>query len=385
MTSVALRRWCAVHSWSALICTLFLLIICLTGLPLIFHEDIEGLLDGAPPTTQVAATAPQVSFDTMVARARQRYPDQVVVSVFMDDDEPHVIVGMATSWTLFNRDFRRAHFLKFDVHTGTLLQDTAISDQAPNGILPFVLRLHRDLFAGLGGELFLGLMALFFVVAIVSGVVLYGPFMRRLPFGSVRTERAARLHWLDLHNLVGIVLAVWMSVVGLTGALNELSTPLFAFWQRTTAQALLAPWHGRPVPAVSELSSLDAVFHATQDAVPGMHMMSAVFPGSRFGAPSHYLVWTKGKTPLTSRLFTPVLVDARTGKVTSVVPMPWYLRALEVSRPLHFGDYGGTPLKIIWVVFDCGTIAVLITGLVLWVGKRRSGAFERSNTTPLNR
>ena len=28
--------------------------------------------------------------------------------------------------------------------------------------------------------------------------------------------------------------------------------------------------------------------------------------------------------------------------------MPWYVKALKLSQPLHFGDYGGMPLKIIW-------------------------------------
>ena len=51
--------------------------------------------------------------------------------------------------------------------------------------------------------------------------------------------------------------------------------------------------------------------------------------------------------------------------------MPFYLRALEVSRPLHFGDYGGVPLKIIWVVFDIIAIVVLISGIYLWIVRRK--------------
>jgi hypothetical protein len=31
------------------------------------------------------------------------------------------------------------------------------------------------------------------------------------------------------------------------------------------------------------------------------------------------------------------------------VSLPWYIHAIECSRPLHFGDYGGIPLKIMWV------------------------------------
>jgi uncharacterized iron-regulated membrane protein len=99
---------------------------------------------------------------------------------------------------------------------------------------------------------------------------------------------------------------------------------------------------------------------------------SVIFPGSPFGAPYHYLIWTKGREPLTARLFSPALVDARSGELASVVSMPWYLRALEVSRPLHFGDYGGLPLKIIWALFDLVTIVILGSGLYLWLSRRAS-------------
>ena len=50
---------------------------------------------------------------------------------------------------------------------------------------------------------------------------------------------------------------------------------------------------------------------------------------------------------------------------------------LEISRPLHFGDYGGMPLKIIWVLLDVATIAVLGSGLYLWLARRRLPAAGR--------
>jgi uncharacterized iron-regulated membrane protein len=46
--------------------------------------------------------------------------------------------------------------------------------------------------------------------------------------------------------------------------------------------------------------------------------------------------------------------------------------ALFVSRPLHFGDYGGLPLKILWALLDIVTILVLGSGVYLWLGRRRS-------------
>jgi len=103
-----------------------------------------------------------------------------------------------------------------------------------------------------------------------------------------------------------------------------------------------------------------------------MTVTSAVYPGNPFGSPYHYLFWAKGSSTLTSRLLTPVLVDAHSGRLSAVVKMPWYLRALEVSRPLHFGDYGGLPLKILWALLDVITIVILISGLYLWIARRKT-------------
>ena len=52
--------------------------------------------------------------------------------------------------------------------------------------MDFLLQLHTDMFLGLPGMLFLGAMGILLVVALISGVVLYAPFMRKLPFGTVQ-------------------------------------------------------------------------------------------------------------------------------------------------------------------------------------------------------
>ncbi|MBX5497026.1 MAG: PepSY domain-containing protein, partial [Bryobacteraceae bacterium] len=91
----------------------------------------------------------------------------------------------------------------------------------------------------------------------------------------------------------------------------------------------------------------------------------------------HYGVFMHGATPLTARLYKPVLVDAQTGELTDTRDLPWYVTALLVSQPLHFGDYGGLPLKILWALLDVATIVVLISGLYLWIARRKSAIEER--------
>ena len=47
------------------------------------------------------------------------------------------------------------------------------------------------------------------------------------------------------------------------------------------------------------------------------------------------------------------------------------MKALSLSQPLHFGDYGGLGLKIVWALLDLATIIILGSGLYLWLTKKR--------------
>jgi uncharacterized iron-regulated membrane protein len=380
MTGKAFRRWVWVHKWASLVCTLFLLVVCVTGVPLVFKDEIDDWLDDGAAYSDVPADTPLANLDRFVELSRQMYPGQIIALVFRSTDEPKVLVSMAPSWKAFRADRNSRHFIRFDSRTAKVLKQSKPVNEESQTFMAVVLKLHKDLFAGFAGELFLAAMAMLFVVAIVSGVVIYGPFMRKTDFGTVRANRSSRLKWLDLHNLLGVVTLAWALVVGTTGIVNELSTPLFKIWQQTDVKALLEPFKGRETPAEAELSSVQQAFDTAQAAMPGMVVTSAVFPGAEFGSPYHYMLWTKGREPLTSRLFSPVLVDARGGALEGAVAMPWYLRALELSRPLHFGDYGGLPLKIIWLLLDIVTITVLGSGVYLWFSRGRSwGAAEASS------
>ena len=58
--------------------------------------------------------------------------------------------------------------------------------------------------------------------------------------------------------------------------------------------------------------------------------------------------------------------------VTAIAERPWYMDAMGMSQPLHFGDYGGMPMKILWAVLDVLTIIVLGSGVYLWLVRRKA-------------
>jgi uncharacterized iron-regulated membrane protein len=356
-----LRTWSFIHKWTSLICTIFLLLLCITGLPLIFHEEIEHL-SGEAEAPEMQADTPELSMDRMVEAAQKRYPEKVVRYMIWDAEEhPHVtFVNMASSMDAPPDDM---WILALDSRTGEVLDE-------PNdkGFMYLMLKLHTDLFMGLPGLLFMGFMGLLFAAAIISGIVLYKPFTRRLEFGDVRRDKP-RLKWLDLHNLLGVVTLSWALVVGLTGSLNTLATVLIGVWQNDQMAEMIAPY--RDQPRLENFGSLQTALDTARRAVPGMEVSFVAFPSTLFSSPHHYAVFMRGDTPVTSRLLRPALVDAQTGELTDSREMPWYIKALLLSQPLHFGDYGGLMLKIVWALLDVITIIVLASGLYLWWKKRK--------------
>jgi uncharacterized iron-regulated membrane protein len=108
---------------------------------------------------------------------------------------------------------------------------------------------------------------------------------------------------------------------------------------------------------------------AAKAAQPGLSPQFIGFPGGAWSSVRHYAIFFQGGTALTSHILTPALVDAQTGTLTDIRAMPALNQALMLSKPLHFGDYGGLPLKFLWAFFDLATIWVLVSGLKLWLGR----------------
>lgn len=370
MQRSTIRAWFLIHKWTSIVCTAFLLMLCVTGLPLIFHDEIDELTEGAPqfgmPGVGSSGEAPGLKpLDAMLAKALAARPGEVPVFMAFDNDQPSMTVTTAPRADSPAADMT---IQLLDRSTG---QTTGAVDE--DGVMHFIFQLHTDMFLGLPGMLFLGLMGLLFVIAIVSGVVLYAPFMKKLEFGTLRTSRSTRLKWLDYHNLLGIVALAWMTVVGATGVINALATPIFNYWQMTELADMTKAYAGKGAVPPSRYGSIDKAMAAARKAIPGNNPQFIAFPGGSFSSKHHYAVFFQGNTPLTERLLTVALIDAETGEFTDARPMPWYAKTLALSQPLHFGDYGGLPLKILWAILTLFTMIVLGSGLYLWLGKRRSG------------
>jgi uncharacterized iron-regulated membrane protein len=269
ITAKFVRTWYKIHKWSSLICTAFILVSAITGLPLIFGDEIDSLMRNRITMVPEPGGSAAITLEKITEETKGLYPGQTILFLAWDFDEPRIFVTIAPHQDS-HAESRRT--IVFNSHSGELMQESsAVSD-----LMTAIAKLHITLYAGLSGELLLGLMAFLFVLALVSGFVVYGPFMRAIGFGTVRRTGTVRLKWFDLHNLLGIVTFGWASVVGVTGLMNTLSPTLFDLWRARELPRLLEPYRGKALPAKSV--SLDAAVAEAQRALPENQLTSVVFP-----------------------------------------------------------------------------------------------------------
>src|SRR5215470_3208442 len=87
----SLRRWGLVHKWTSLICTLFMLLLCITGLPLIFHEEIDDILHSQVKAAEVPHGTPYADLDRLITNALPHKPGHVPHFLVWDRDDPNVM------------------------------------------------------------------------------------------------------------------------------------------------------------------------------------------------------------------------------------------------------------------------------------------------------
>ena len=87
LTKEAVRRWYVIHQWTSLISTVFVLIACITGLPLVFHHEIDHLF-GEPAAAVEAADPPTLG--ELLSNAREARPGMHPQLVSNDPGAPEV-------------------------------------------------------------------------------------------------------------------------------------------------------------------------------------------------------------------------------------------------------------------------------------------------------
>src|SRR5262249_30359220 len=97
-----------------------MLLLCVTGLPLIFHEEIDEFLHEEVAAASVPAGTPKADLDQAMASALAQFPGQVPHFLVWDTDHHPNALLVSIGKTL-DSDPSKNLFARVDAHTGAFL------------------------------------------------------------------------------------------------------------------------------------------------------------------------------------------------------------------------------------------------------------------------
>lgn len=366
-----MKYWYKIHKWTSLVCAVFLLSMCASSLPLIFGREISAFNRAAPPAATEAVQVADLSVGALTEKVLERYPGYDLRALYLDH-EKHT-----AGFSMQSKD-KGYQYVRLDLNTAQLTErsNEKVKYAFISQFMNFAYRMHVDMYLGSFGRDLFGFMCGLSVAAVVSGLWLYAPFMKTIPFGLIRSSHR-RIYWMDWHKLLGIMTLSWTVLLSLSGFIFIFAGPVHNAWNESIRREFLSDYQGRPFSA--QRISIDEAMEAARAAVPDRRITGIELPQENGKMPWHYTVRTQGQG-FGAHFSRPVWVDALTGDVTAVISQPWYIQTLSLASPVHFSNHDTLPLKILWFVTAALTCIMIVTGIYAWFIKFRPG---QSNTAAM--
>jgi len=339
-------KW--IHTWIGLIAGLVIAVVSLTGSVIVFRSEIP--LASFPRSMGGTAT---VGLDDMSKQIAQTEPDAQVRRVRFPAQAGDPFVVQVESG---GKQVRMVCNASDGRVLGTL--NTAFTD--------WMIDLHRNLLAGKTGRKAVGSVGIVLFVLAASGMLLWLIGARKWrAWISVRPQGGSRRFHFELHRATGLWSYGLLTVVAFTGIGLAYPDTFRGALQNLTGSP--AP---KKAPRVAEpggqiLLTLDEYVRTAAGAMPD-------------GVPTELRLPENPKAPVDLRLRRPgdlslggnhVYLDPSSGKVLAVgreVDQPIATRVFAAFAPIHYGEFGGLPSKVLWSFVGLLPTVLFVTGLITW-------------------
>ncbi len=364
------RLW-QLHSWLGLAAGLGLLVIGLSGSLLVFHEELEALFNRE--LVHVEPTpAGRLPLDTLLAHAQRQLPDHEITGWLPQYEAP----AMADVIYVIRRGHNEWLVATLDPYTGRLLASPRLGTTTLTG---WLLELHYMFLADHFGLGLAGLFAVMLCLLGVSGVWLYRDFW--IHVFTLRWNRGARILFSDLHKFTGITFVAFNLIVGFTGA----------YWNLTH---LVGHWINGdpPQPKIekrlyADTLSLDALTADAAQRLPGFRGNFISLPSDPVAPAVIFWGTIEPRGRLTGPYGSTVSYDPQTGAHTATIDLReagLWARIADTFVPLHYGTFGGLPIKLLWCLGGLMPGILGITGFLIWRSRRDRARAATPARRPLN-
>ena len=354
---------------------------------LVFEKEVTQLFDGGLYTVEKAGDRP-LPVGVLADKVAQTLPEGVRVTGVTVSSDPEKAYSVSISKP------HRASVI-VNQYTGEIK-----GRQERNAFFAAMFSLHRWLMDNgrpegrpAYGKIIVGISTLMFIVALVSGIIIWWPKTRRALCNSLKlTLRKGRFRlWHSLHvagGMYAVLLLLAMSLTGLTWSFSWYRTAFYAAFgveasAKGQAHGGKAAGNGRKAGRNGDDSKRTATMNTA--------VWQQVYDRLRADNPDARSISVADGTATVSsaafgntRAADRYTFDVSTGRITSVTK---YADAAGQGKlrgwiySVHVGSFGGLLTRILWFVAALMGASLPLTGYYLWLRRLRNGARRKTACT----
>lgn len=353
-----------VHSWMALIVSVPLVVICLTGSILVFKYEIDNALN--PEVFRVDDSQPfsrseRLSQDDLKQRIEEAFPNVIPVgwAMFLDPARSDAVVTV-------EKGSADLSYLLINQYNGAIL---APPQEIGHYLTDWLLELHVTLLLKDAGLVITTIISLVFCALGITGLILYKQFWKH--FLTLRWGKSVTVVFNDLHKMVGVFSTPVFLLLGFTGGYWNVLHLLHEYVEHAGEETYImqAPMLGQEV-------SLQHLYLDSQGRIAGFTPTYISLPDEP-DHPVRIYGDVPGKSFVLSQYGSFVTYDEISGEFQGVsdIRSSGALRVVDDSfRRLHFGNFAGIWSKVFWCVIGAMPLLLSVTGLYVWYLRSRKRA-----------
>jgi uncharacterized iron-regulated membrane protein len=368
MNKEFVKRLTLAHGWIGLVFSGLLFIIFFAGSIALFRQEIT-LWSMQPhfPITSGENIGVNKVLDS--ALADRNY-----------DPKEHITLLLPSADSYYYKAYIDIKDREQEPHYDELLIDPVTGEIVNEGnkfdLADFIYRLHYNLNIPFG-KYVLGFVTLFFLFALISGIFIHArKFISN--FFKYRGAKHKRSQLLDMHNVVGVISLPFTIMYAISGLIfnlliiYQISIALVlyngdgeALLKDAGIESIEPEWQDKPIEHI-DIDKL--ITKVTKEYQVAPRMLTIYNYGDKSAVIQFRAQDTDELTTMYNVAYS--LNDEHvTMKIDNSNPNTVRI-GVSVLRKLHYGNYAGLDLRVMYLILGFLVCALIVTGNLLWIEKR---------------
>lgn len=388
MKSISLKKLFLLHSWVGIVTGILLFIVCFTGALAVLSRP--ELKIWANPELHQLDSVPSAKVTELINYYHQRVPKEFGENIHVylpTGHNTHLLTILFESHDGDeNYNEEAAYAYQFDPRNFELVNEYYgaagyFYEQRKTDAPSFFGHFHADLHLGRPiGLILTGFLGLTLLVSTITGLFIHRQLIKEL--FTFRRKKELDVVVNDAHKIMGIWGSLFHGVIGFTGAFLGLATvillPAAAFVSFGGDQdKLVEKFTAMPEPIITnqyQATDITTILTDAQSRFPKAKIIDLTIMAHNDSSAEVYLRLIGGEA-VASQLLQ-YHGDGEFNKSMSSfgdIPGP-AIKVLELLFPLHFGNFAGVFVKLVWALLGLTTALLPLSGMMMWLAKRSRGS-----------